>query len=72
MTDQLRPWRCADCHAAIDPLDDDAGVCIQCGGMNNRLFPAHCCQQCGEPVGYIGRAVESIFGSMHKCLPVWR
>lgn len=32
-------------------------------------YPKHCCQACGEEVGYIGRLLEFLFGTMHTC---WR
>jgi hypothetical protein len=32
-------------------------------------YPAHFCQHCGELVGYIGRAVEWLFGDLHACMP---
>ena len=31
---------CADCREPIYADDDDAGVCIKCGGMNRR-WPAY-------------------------------
>ena len=31
------PEHCADCEAAIVADDDDAGVCIECGGRNRRM-----------------------------------
>jgi len=57
---------CYQCQAAI--LDnDDASVCTKCGGMSLRAYPAHCCPQCGERLGYLGRAFEWFFGRTHNC-----
>ncbi len=28
-------------------------------------FPSHCCQKCGENIGYVGRFL--LFGLLHKC-----
>ncbi len=25
------------------------------------------CQKCGAPIGWLGRFMESLFGSSHKC-----
>ncbi len=30
-------------------------------------YPNFCCQECGEPIGYIGLFFELIFGTMHDC-----
>lgn len=32
----------------------------------SRRFPTYCCQLCGEPIGYLGRAFEAVFGTLHK------
>lgn len=34
---QRRGTDCVDCGAAIVAADDDARVCIQCGGRNRRV-----------------------------------
>ena len=39
--------RCADCKKDIYLHDDDAGVCIHCGGRNRRVPNAG-----GEPLSY--------------------
>ena len=33
-------------------------------------FSSDCCQKCGEPIGWLGRAFELVFGRMHahKCV----
>ena len=36
-------------------------------GMSRPQYPKHCCQECGEEVGYIGRLLEWFFGTMHLC-----
>lgn len=33
--------RCPDCQKPIIISDDDAGVCIQCGGLNRQWRPPH-------------------------------
>jgi len=30
-------------------------------------YAKYCCQDCGEPVGYLGRLFEWLFGRMHRC-----
>ena len=39
-------------------------------------LPAWCCQQCGEPIGYLGRAVDFLLGyvcgPLHDCTPTSR
>jgi hypothetical protein len=61
------PLHCFECCAAILP-GDDAQVCIECGGMNQRRYPAWCCQLCGSQVGYFGRALSWLFGTqIHGC-----
>lgn len=34
--------------------------------MPQRKFPGWCCQRCGAPIGYLGRALQALFGPMHK------
>lgn len=60
--------QCHQCLAELRPDGDDAHVCIQCGGMNPRLFPAYCCPWCGTAVGYLGRGTAWFFGTrIHQC-----
>lgn len=32
---------CANCHKPIYDEDDDAYVCIECGGLNRRYYPRY-------------------------------
>lgn len=34
-----------------------------------RRFPRHCCQRCGEQVGYIGRLMMALRLPVHDCPP---
>lgn len=30
--------------------------------MRAKVYPAYCCQECGEPMGYLGRFFEWLLG----------
>ena len=32
-----------------------------------KLFPSHCCQRCGENIGYIGRLFMMLMPKWHVC-----
>ena len=37
-------------------------------------YPNHCCPQCGEPIGWLGRAMEWALGWLtgrHECRVNW-
>lgn len=60
-------YHCGDCLAAVF-ANDDAGVCIECGGRNVRVVRnGWCCVRCGESIGYLGRLVERLVGDLHRC-----
>ena len=32
-----------------------------------KKYPSHCCQHCGEPIGWLGRFLTMIFPRWHIC-----
>ena len=51
-------------HAGQGPVER----MVSRGGEARSPWPSYCCQRCGKTIGWLGRAIEAVFGDTHDCM----